>query len=89
MRTIRGLRLIGWASVAGLCFQAGGCGVGTAARFLSNLNPCGTILNCDPVLYQFISSGYRGPGADPAIDPACTFPPFCDEDPFVGGGGGE
>jgi hypothetical protein len=57
-----------------------GCG-----SFITNFNPCGTILNCDPREYSFIQSGYRGPGVDPAVDPSCTYPPFCpaDGDPFV------
>jgi hypothetical protein len=53
--------------------------------FITSFNPCGTILNCDPREYTFIRSGYRGPGVDPAVDPSCTYPPFCPaaDDPFV------
>lgn len=79
-----------WASaavVAGTCFQLGGC-FGGVGQFVSNLNPCGTILNCDPVEYRFITSGYEGPGANPGVDPTCTYPPFCDGDPFVTSGAG-
>ncbi len=64
-------------------FQFGGCGLGDAIQFVTGYNPCGTILACDPVTYEFIRSGYDGPGADPEVDPSCTYPPFCDNDPFV------
>jgi hypothetical protein len=67
------------AAVAGACM--GGCG--DIGPYLANINPCGTILNCDPVAYNFVTSGYKGPGADPSIDPACTYPPYCTGDPFV------
>jgi len=69
------------AIAAGSYIPVVGCGdLGT---YLGRLNPCGTILVCDPVQYRFISSGYDGPGADPQVDPACTYPPFCAGDPFV------
>lgn len=84
------LRILRFAAVvfaAGTCLQ-----VGTCISYVSQLNPCGSVLNCDPVTYRFVRSGYEGPGAYPDIDPACTFPPFCDGDPFVedltAGGGG-
>ncbi len=68
----------------GVLFQLGGCGgVGGLINFAQNLNPCGSILACDPVQFRFLTSGYEGPGVDPDIDPACTFPPFCAGDPFV------
>ena len=63
-------------------FQAA-CVTGCLSKVARNINPCGTILNCDPVTYRFIQSGYQGPGADPAVDPSCTYPPFCADDPFV------
>lgn len=54
---------------------------------ITGVNPCGTILACDPRLYNFATSGLDGPGADPDKDPFCTFPPYCtqDEDPLYGG----
>jgi len=58
---------------------------GDVGAFIRDFNPCGTILNCDPVAYRFLTSGYEGPGVDPDIDPACTYPPYCAGDPFVGG----
>jgi hypothetical protein len=63
--------------------QLGGCSLSETTKWIANYNPCGTILICDPVTYEFIRSGYEGPGADPDVDPACTYPPYCDNDPFV------
>jgi hypothetical protein len=72
------------ATLMATCLQFGGCSLGGIARYFANFNPCGTILNCDPVQYQFVRSGYRGPGADPDVDLACTYPPFCGtSDPFT------
>jgi hypothetical protein len=76
----RYLRITAFVAVAGTCFQSG---CGTVVRYISNINPCGTILVCDPVEYSFVRAGYEGPGANPEIDPACTYPPFCEDDPFV------
>ena len=79
-------------AAGGTCLQIGGCGPGTAVGFLASLNPCGVILACDQAEFEFITSGYRGPGVDVNIDPFCTFPPFCvgGVDPIFGGifGGG-
>lgn len=58
-------------------FQFGGC-FEDLGVFVNNLNPCGSILNCDPTLYEFATSGYDGPGFDPDVDLACTYPPYCD-----------
>lgn len=77
MFNYRRLRLVSAVLVAGTCLQLGGCFSG-AANFVGNFNPCGTILNCDPVQYSYIQSGYEGPGADPDVDPFCTWPGFCD-----------
>ncbi len=55
----------------------------SVAHYLGGINPCGTLLNCDPVTYNFIKSDYQGPGANPNIDLACTYPPYCAGDPFV------
>jgi hypothetical protein len=79
------LRWLSWGSLAaGLTLtQLGGCSLGSIGQYVANINPCGTILACDPVTYEFVRSGYRGPGADPDADPACTYPPYCADDPFV------
>lgn len=76
--------MLTWAAAAasgGMMFQFG---CGAAGTFLRNFNPCVAVLNCDPVAFEFATSGYRGPGVDINVDPACTFPPFCPDDPFVG-----
>ena len=81
----RFVRLAGLAALLGTCFQFGGCGADLLS-YIGKFNPCGSILVCDSTTYKFVASGYKGPGADPSIDPACTFPPFCANDPFIGGG---
>ena len=78
--------IIASLSLGGAVFQVGGCG--NVFGFLRNYNPCGVVLQCDPVTFRFLTSGYEGPGVDPEIDPACTFPPFCANDPFVATQGG-
>ncbi len=83
-RSIKWMRLAVLTFAGGTAFQLGGCG---NMHFLGQFNPCGTILNCDPVTYRFITSGYQGPGVNPSIDPACTYPPYCAGDPFVATGG--
>jgi hypothetical protein len=82
------LSVVTMLAAGGACFQVGGCNLlGTAASALSTINPCGTLLVCDPAVYEFAMSGIDGPGVRPEIDPFCTFPPFCaaDEDPIFGG----
>ncbi|MGE3180584.1 MAG: hypothetical protein AB7N71_03070 [Phycisphaerae bacterium] len=73
---------------AGTLFQLGGCSLGGVLGFLANTNPCGTVLACDPVAFRFLTSGADVPGVDIEVDPACTFPPFCANDPFVPAGDG-
>jgi len=72
---------------AGMMFQFVGCSLGGLKNVVTGLNPCGTILFCDPRLYNFVRSGIDGPGLVPEQDPFCTFPPFCSEavDPIYGG----
>lgn len=87
MRSATKLRLVkafAALTAGGTVFQINGCGIlDSLENVFSNFNPCGTVLACDPVTYRFLTSGYRGPGVDPDIDPACTYPPFCPNDPFV------
>jgi hypothetical protein len=72
------------AATGGVCFQVAGCNIlGGIGNFLGNFNPCLSVLLCDPIEYRFLTSGYEGPGVDPEVDPACTFPPFCANDPFA------
>lgn len=75
-------------AIGGTCFQIGGCDLlGAAASAISSINPCGTLLVCDPAYYEFVNSGIDGPGVRPEIDPFCTYPPFCSsaQDPIFGG----
>lgn len=69
------LRFASLALLAGTYFAIGPCDV---AQYVAQINPCGTILNCDPAEYRYVQAGYEGPGADPDVDPFCTWPPFCD-----------
>ena len=75
-------------ATGGTCLQIGGCSIlGLATSAVSSINPCGTILDCDPQEYEFLTSGIDGPGVRPSIDPFCTYPPFCTTavDPIFGG----
>lgn len=90
LRVLRSAVLI---ASTGMAFQLSSCTPGAIGGFFADLNPCGTILICDPLAYRFLTSGYEGPGVNYDIDPACTFPPYCPAsvDPFLGtlnGGGG-
>lgn len=90
MRSTRRSRVLAWGlalACGGTCLQLTNCGIGS---FVNGLNPCGTILACDPREYRFITSGYDGPGLDINADPFCTLPPYCtvQQDPLFGGLGG-
>jgi hypothetical protein len=85
---IRILRVFLSLAIAGSCFQFSACSPSGIGSFISNINPCGTILACDPVEYTFLTSGYEGPGVDIDVDPFCTYPPWCNygapgTDPFA------
>lgn len=82
-RRANALKFLVALTSAGIAYQLPGCG--QIFNFARSINPCGSVLNCDPVTYRFLTSGYEGPGVDVNIDPACTFPPFCAGDPFIGG----
>ena len=71
------LRFVFVVGLAGTCAAIGPCDV---VSYVSNVNPCGTILNCDPLEYEFVKADYQGPGVDVELDPFCTWPPFCDPD---------
>jgi len=86
----RRIRLFCFATIAvaaGMCFQVGGCSPSGVLNYVSNINPCGTILDCDPNEYRFATSGYDGPGVDTDVTLYCTYPPFCppDQDPMTFG----
>lgn len=46
---------------------------GVAERLGNNVNPCGTILNCDPVEWDLLTT----PFPDWSLDPTCTIPGQC------------
>ncbi len=48
-------------------------GIGCAGRVANNFNPCGTILDCDPLEYDLFT--HRFP--DWSLDPTCTIPGMC------------
>lgn len=75
-------------ALGSICLQAGGCSLTGLRTLLTTLNPCGTVLNCDPRAFRFIMSGIDEPGVRPEIDPFCTWPPLCANDPIFGGAGG-
>ena len=80
--------LVTTLAIGGTCLLSTGCDVlGLAWTGISSINPCGTILTCDPQAYEFYNSGIDGPGVRPDIDPFCTYSPFCDatQDPIFGG----
>ncbi|MCA9244372.1 MAG: hypothetical protein KDA32_10480 [Phycisphaerales bacterium] len=83
------LRLGAAIAAGGVCFQLGSC-----TQFAGQLNPCGTILNCDPAAFLFATVGASGLGNDLASaganSPFCTVPPFCAaaQDPLYGPLGG-
>lgn len=75
-KTLRMLRVAAVVATAGMCFQLGSCVTG-GLRYAASYNPCGSILNCDPAQYEYLTE-YDGPGIDIDYDPTCTWPPFCD-----------
>ena len=79
----RMLRLALSLAIAGTITQIGGCSFSDAISFVRNFNYGETVLGMDAVAYQFYTSGYEGPGVNPDIDPACTYPPYCTGDPFA------
>ncbi len=79
------LRLMLPLAVGGTCLQINNCSPSSVGRFFNQLNPCITLVTCDPVAYEFFRSGYEGPGVDTDVDIFCTYPPFCADDPLFGG----
>lgn len=78
--------LLGLA-IGGTCLQLGACSLEGLVGFAQSINPCGTVLACDPATYRFIMADITGPGARPELDPFCTWPPLCPNtaDPIFGG----
>lgn len=77
------LALAGPIASGGMMLGLSCTGVG---NFLGQINPCGTILACDPALYRLAAANIDSPGVRSNIDIFCTYPPFCpaDEDPILG-----
>ncbi len=77
MRTISRILLvivtIGMGSLPGLSCSSALSGV------VRNVNPCGTLLNCDPVEWDLLFIDWP----DWDEDPSCVIPGFCGE-PAVG-----
>ena len=74
------LRVAAAIGAGSMLFQSG-C-AGAALRQLNQLNPCGLVLFCDPVAFEFARSNTT-PGIND--DPFCTFPPYCGaNDPLFG-----
>ena len=46
---------------------------GCTEKVVKNFNPCGTILNCDPVEYDLMMNDWP----DWDLDPTCTIPGQC------------
>lgn len=73
------MQLTKWQVVMRLLL-AGGMGVvfatnctGVAEKVFNNVNPCGTVLNCDPLEYELLNNNYP----DWSWDPTCTIPGQC------------
>ncbi len=84
-RLLRGLAAL---TAGGTSFVwINGCSPQGLTNILSNFNPCTTIIACDATQFEFLTSGYEGPGVNVEIDPFCTYPPYCTaaEDPIFGG----
>lgn len=58
---------------AGTLMQFNFTCTGVAEKVVNNVNPCGTIFNCDPVEYDLLTT----PFPDWSIDPTCTIPGQC------------
>lgn len=57
--------------------------VNNTGRLAHYINPCGTILNCDPFEYDLLTTSWP----DYTKDPSCTIPGLCGG-PFPLNGGG-
>ena len=51
-------------------------GADCSGKIIRNVNPCGTILNCDPLEYDLAFHQDEYPNWN--IDPTCTIPGLCD-----------
>lgn len=72
-RTIRYRRVVLAALVVSASMLLGVTCEGIGQKLVHNVNPCGTVLNCDPVEYDLLTTDY--PDFDK--DPTCTIPGQC------------
>ena len=70
------LRIVLATSLGATFFYAQGC-VSTVAK---NVNPCGTIIECDPMEYDQLFVDYTR--SDWNLDPTCSVPGYCGGTPF-------
>ncbi|UCD29544.1 MAG: hypothetical protein JSV03_03420, partial [Planctomycetota bacterium] len=77
-----GMRIMLAVLFVGTTFQAG-----CLSNILRNVNPCGTIIDCDPLEFDLLLTDYP----DWDKDPTCTVPGWCGGSqgplPFPSGGG--
>lgn len=74
------IRLMIASSMLGTMFQ-----LSCLNKVARNVNPCGTIIACDPIEWDLLWHDYP----DWDIDPTCTIPGLCGGQwPPTGGGGG-
>jgi hypothetical protein len=82
-RFIKWTQILAAASFFGTVLQFPGAGC--VGKIVNNVNPCGTILNCDPLEYDL---AFHDMFPDYAVDPTCTIPGFCGGTPFPPTGDG-
>jgi hypothetical protein len=63
------------------CFEMA---INNTGRLANYINPCGTILNCDPFEYDLLTTSWP----DYTKDPSCTIPGLCGGPFPLNGGGG-
>lgn len=74
-----------WAVLASLLMGTTFVDLGCIGKVANNINPCGTILNCNAFQYDIMMHGAY---PDWNVDPSCTIPGLCSGLPFPYGGGG-
>jgi len=64
---------IGLILATGVVFDFDFSCTGLTEKVVNNVNPCGSIFNCDPVEYDLLTTDFP----DWDIDPTCTIPGQC------------
>lgn len=62
-----------WVLLAAPLVGTAWADLGCISKVARNVNPCGTILNCDPIEYDLLMHNYP----DWSLDPTCTIPGLC------------